>query len=289
MFRRNNLFVLPGAALLMSAVVSTAQSQVRLLSVEQTRPGQVIAHLQSSDATELAAGDLALRLDPETADVPATRLAPLAVEANQTALVVCVDRSGSMGSAGVNAVAAALRQTLVPLAGGSSLPVNVDIVSFATTYRHLTAGFTDDPKTIDAALAQLRVESGRAGKTHLDDAIVEGIGELRASTAPYRRLLVISDGNDEGSDTSETVLLAQATASPSITVDAVGFGTLATLASGSLAKVAGATEGLFVLADNQTDLTAAIARLMRAFVAGNRYDVEFDFPAATRRPVATAS
>jgi Mg-chelatase subunit ChlD len=271
-------------ALAVGAVVTCASafsyetsSPVRVLLVEQTRPGEVVVQLQSTDTAPLSAGQLSLHLAEQAAVISPSHFAQRAVTSEQAALLICIDRSGSMGVAGVNAVATALRRALVPVGGALRLPITVSLITFATTTQHITKGFTDDPAQIEAALANLRVESGRSGKTHLNDAIAGGVAELRANPAPFRRMLVISDGNDEGSEIDATVMMEHVKSARPIEIDAVALGKLAADASGSLMTVSGASGGEFAFVDTQEALTGVVALLARQFATGDRYEAVFNF------------
>ena len=264
-----------------------APGPVRILSTEQTRPGEVLVQLQSTEGVQLNSGELSLRFE-SGGSVGSSHFSLLPVTSEQAALLVCIDRSGSMGVAGVNAVVTALKRTLVPVGNSPRLPVTVSLITFATTVQHLTKGFTDDPAQIEASLDDVRVEPNRAGKTHLNDAIAGGISELRARPATFRRLLVISDGNDEGSQIDSTEMLERVKAASPISVDAVGLGQLAATASGSLTTVSGASGGEFVFVDTQAELSGAVAQLVREFAAGDHYEARFDFSPALDGHVASA-
>jgi hypothetical protein len=178
------------------------------------------------------------------------------------ALLLCIDRSGSMGAEAIGAMQQALRSTLVAADGQTELPFAVAIVAFGTRAEHLLS-LTRDPVQVAQAVARLDLERGREGRTRLYDAVAGGLAKLRAADAGWKRLLVVSDGNDEGSSMPQATLIARAAAQPSIPVDAVGFGALAASASGSLATLAGATEGgRFEIAATRAELAAALGRMV---------------------------
>jgi hypothetical protein len=265
-----------------------AHAQILLLDDAQTRPGLVTVQLQSADGSVVKPGDLSLKFANPPEQISASRLTVLPDEPTQTALMVCIDRSASMGAAGIEAVASALRQTLIP-SPGAGVPFNINIVTFSAATQHLTSGFTTDPAKTSAALSNLRLDSGKNVTTQLDDAIAGAIAELRASGATYRRLLVISGGANQGSDISESALLEQAAAAHSISVDTVGYGAQAAFSSGVLAKLSATSGGQFVMAENPQSLLLAIEKLVRDFADVHRYQAEFTYaPAAEGHASAAA-
>ena len=271
--------VVCGQAFSYEPAAPPAAAPFRVLSTEQTRPGEVIIHLQTAEAA-LSEGNLTLRLGKSGAALSPAHFASTPITADQAALLICIDRSGSMGVTGVNAVLTALRQTLVPQGDAARLPFLVNVLAFASDTQHLTKGFTADPAQIQAALQNVRVEPGRNGRTHLNDAIVGGLAELRPYSAQFRRLIVISDGNDEGSEVTSSAMLEQVSAANPIQVDAVALGRLAADAAGSLMLASGASGGEFSYVDTQPALTGAVAHLVRQFAAGDRYEARFDFAPA---------
>lgn len=261
-------------ALLCTAAMASWAGDLALVSVTQLRPGEVVARVSFAGAAPLRASELALRFDGSET-VPAAGLAAVPAA---SALLLCVDRSGSMGEAAVRSMQAALRASLAPREGADRLPFGVAIVAFGTRSSHLL-GLTDDASEVAAAVARISVERERDGKTKLNDAIAGGLAELRASPAPLKRLLVISDGNDEGSDISQAALVRRASMPPSIPIDAVGYGALAS-SSGSLATLAGATGGRFRIVNTQAQLAAAIGSMTREMASTAQFDVNFRYAVA---------
>jgi hypothetical protein len=258
-----------------------AHAEVRLLYASQTRPGEVVVHLQSDGALAASNEEFALSLRSAATPIRASYIKPVAAKPAESALLVCIDRSGSMGQAVIHAVITALRETLVAPPGAQTLPVTVGLISFATNTRHLTRGFTSDPSRVAEAIHALETDTSPNGKTRLNDTLAGALAQLRASNAPFRRLLVISDGSDEGSDIGEGVLIQEALRMRSVSIDAIGLGALATTGAGSLTKLAGATGGQFAFVDDQPALTGAIARFVRNFALGNRYELAFHYNPAS--------
>lgn len=261
-------------------MICDAHADIRLLNVEQERPGRLIVRIQSDDVTELHAGEFLLKLSTSIPAIPAGDLVPLQIASTDAELVIGIDRSGSMSANNVSAIVAALKRTLVAVPQTRRLPVNVSIMTFATTTQHLTKGFTDEPALVAYALSRVERDGARKGMTQLNDAVASALAELRATTAPYRRLLIISDGSDEGSRISESQVMEQAMAMQTVAVDAVALGERAAANSGSLAKISAATNGRFVHADSMSRLTQAVSGLVDQFANGHRYELGFGYTPA---------
>lgn len=271
------------------ALANVMAQAAELISVTQARPGEIVARVSIPSAATPPAEDFALQLDSETR-IPAVSVLSAADPA-RSALLICLDRSGSMGAAAVAAMRDALRTTLVPRAGESQLPLSVAIVAFGTRSSHLV-GLTSDPALIAEAAARLGVDKERDGKTRLYDAVAGGLAELRGFAAASKRLLVVSDGDDEGSALKQLELIdIIRSASPKIQVDAIGFGELAASASGSLSTLAGATGGRFAVArtHDERGLAVALGQMIRERLPDTQYDVSFNYvPAADGRKVEAA-
>ncbi len=281
--------LLPCVGLVLLA--SPAHAQLGIVSVTQAAPGEVVARVQidaaaaAQSATASAppsaaptADEFALQLGNDRL-VRAASVAAAATDPASTALVVCIDRSGSMGASALAAVQAALLQSLLPRPGAAALPFQVAVIAFATRSDHLGA-FTSDPKSLAGTIGNVTIDRGRDGKTRLYDAVAGGLAQLRASNASVKRLLVVSDGNDEDSAIGQSALVAQASALPAVPLDAVGYGALASTSSGSLSTLAGATRGSFAIAANKDELNAKVAAAIARLVAAETFDVGFRYAAA---------
>jgi Inner membrane component of T3SS, cytoplasmic domain/von Willebrand factor type A domain len=271
-------------------LASAAHAQLGIVSVTQAAPGEVVARVQiDAAAVSSAAPSAGASAAPSAADfslqlgngrsVQAARIAAAPADPAATALVVCIDRSGSMGAAALSAVQAALAQSLLPRPGTATLPFQVAVIAFATRSDHLSA-FTSDPKSVAGTIANVAIDRGRDGKTRLYDAVAGGLAQLRSTNASVKRLLVISDGNDEDSAITQAALVAQASALPAVPLDAVGFGALASKASGSLSTLAGATRGSFAIAANKDELNAKVAAAIARLVAAETFELGFRYAAA---------
>ncbi|HQY95175.1 FHA domain-containing protein, partial [Caldilinea sp.] len=151
-------------------------------------------------------------------------------------------------------------------------------------------GFTRNPADIATAVGRLTIDRERHGRTKLHDTLAGALAELRATDAVSKRLIVVSDGKDEGSDISQAALIDLAQADPSIVVNAVGFGALAESSSGPLATLAGATRGRFTIAASQATLASAIMQMIRQAVDMPQYDVTFKYaPDKDQREAVSAA
>ncbi|HWT38362.1 MAG TPA: FHA domain-containing protein, partial [Paraburkholderia sp.] len=100
---------------------------------------------------------------------------------------------------------------------------------------------------------------GADGKTLLYDAIVKAINRLREDPAVKSgRVLVISDGKDEGSSISLENLSGIAH-DRGFRIDSIGYGAAAPQSSSSLKTLSTATGGTFVLAETSGQLADAVS------------------------------
>ena len=264
---------------LMALGPTSALSQISLISAASEAPGKLVARLSVDGAAAPQAREFTLRLD-KSITLPASKVASVPAAAGSAALLICLDRSGSMGAPAIAAMHDVLVRMLVPREGEARLPLTVAIVAFGTRAIHLLA-LTSDPTLIAQALARLSVERERDGKTRLHDAIAGAAAELRAFDASWKRVLVVSDGNDEGSALSQATLIQRLQAAPAITVDAIGFGALAAAASGSLSTLAGVTGGRFAIASTRADLASTLGQMIRQSVPKPQFDVSFAYTPVT--------
>jgi hypothetical protein len=197
-------------------------------------------------------------------------------------VLLCVDYSGSIGPAALADMKFAL---VSALADGPKpeLAYQIALMGFGSQPRHLL-GFTSQAAQLAPAIARLRTENERAGKTRMLDAIAAGLAMLRAEGAGARRVIVVSDGKDEGSTISAEALGRLAQSPDPIPIDAIAYGPLAQGSSGPLASVAGGSGGRFIAAGNARQLTEALQRLTSDLAPAPAYQVAFEYtPAAGKR------
>jgi len=122
---------------------------------------------------------------------------------NAKSVVVAIDTSRSMGTAGLRNAAAAARIFV----HGKRPDDRVAVVSFGRRALKLS-DFTSSAADVDSVLSGLAID-GRSG-TALYDAIVESAGALRTSRFSGRVIILLTDGRDVSSNASLEAALAAA-------------------------------------------------------------------------------
>ena len=227
-------------------------------------------------------GDLRLRL-PDGSDIPASAIARSAGPGQDVWLALCLDHSGSMSSAFrdlQDGLAAAVRGAL----SSPDARLRIQTMAFASEVRRV-GGFSGNPEELAVLVAALPGETARDGRTRLYDAIAAALADLRsAPAAATRRLLVVSDGKDEGS-TAVPDDIARDAAALAVPLDAIAYGALAPDASAPLRALAQASHGQFVLARNPAELTLAMQNLL-GWPAPAQVDVVFRYAPAQGQTLA---
>ena len=261
---------------IIALVLPLVQAQPTWLSFRQLQPGEVTARLQTDAAHPPDASAVSLEIDGTR--IAAASLMPVAKLAPSTAMLICLDRSGSMSGAGIAAVRDALREALTPGVGESRLPILVAITAFGSQIEQLSP-FTDDPAVLTQAIARYANRPSGDSNTRLHDAVIAGLAQLRAKDFPVRRLMVITDGKDEGSGVRriEDVLQAVANERARITVDGIGFGPIAAKETGSIATIVGRSDGRFAFAYEASALRHALRDMVRETVQASPYDAVFHY------------
>ena len=165
--------------------------------------------------------------------------------------MLVIDSSGSMAEFGkLETAKSAANQYL----DGLPADVNAGLIAFADK-AEVKVGPTQDREKVRAAIAALEAE----GSTALNDAVVLGVNEL--GDGGSRNMVLLSDGADEGSETSAKSARKQLAAS-GVVLDAVSAG------QGSqqkeLAAFAKAGNGSLVTATDAAALTAAFESAARS-------------------------
>ncbi|MCC8400481.1 FHA domain-containing protein [Paraburkholderia sp. MMS20-SJTN17] len=272
-----------GASGLALALVTApaCAAPLQAVAVSQPEPGNVTLTVLAPGAAPVAD---AFTLQLPGADTAPTKVAAQSVEPASvlppdlaTAVLLCVDRSGSMHSA-VPAIKAALKDVLAR----PRPDLRIALMSFGSDTPAPTPFYSESAPILEAVDA-IRAEIGRDGKTRLYDALNIGMSTL--ANAPLRgpkRLVVITDGKDEGSQTRFDVLsvLMQRRGQP---MDAIAFGQSAQKTSSALATLANRSSGAFVLATSPTSLAEALRDDLGTAPA-SAYDVRFHYDAAPGLP-----
>ncbi|WP_187612849.1 FHA domain-containing protein [Paraburkholderia sp. 31.1] len=270
------------SGLALGLVTATAcGAPLQAVAVSQPEPGNVTVTVRAPGAVPSAD---AFTLQLPSADTAPTRVPAQSVEAANalppdlaTAVLLCVDRSGSMDSA-VPAIKAALKDVLAR----PRPDLRIALMSFGSDTPAPTPFYSESAPVIEAVDA-IRAETGRDGKTRLYDAL--NIGSSTLANLPLRgpkRLIVITDGKDEGSQTRSDVLsvLLQGRGLP---MDAIAFGQSAQKTSSGLATLANRSSGAFVLATSPSSLVEALRNDLGTAPAP-AYDVRFHYKAAPGMP-----
>lgn len=186
--------------------------------------------------------------------------------------VLLIDSSnsmkGSIGSAMAAARAFAARNPGQPLS-----------VVFFNARPTVALPLTTDGKKVAAVLAK----PPKLGEgTHINDALVAAVAQVRGSALGAARIVLLSDGDDVGSTTSLDSALAQLDAQK-IRVFTVGIES-PDFQSGDLEKIADQTGGTYAAATSPESLTKIYDEL--GFQLGNEYLLRYRSGAEPDQPVA---
>jgi hypothetical protein len=262
-------------AVVLFAVAGIAgANELELVSVRETGPGGVIARisLHGSGVPDKAA--LRLMFADKRA-FPAVDVTPVAATPSDTQIAVLVDRSGSMKQGAIKE----LKDSLKRVAATANLQRKLTLIAFGTRTSTLSA-LSDDPAQFVHAVDAFKRDAAPDGRTVLYEAISGALMSLNASRiAGPKRVVVITDGKDEGSRVREEDIVHQAKAF-AIPVNTIGFGDLTAASSDSLKLLADVTAGEFVVAGNARELSDALERLLRPASADPAFDVAFRYPPA---------
>jgi uncharacterized protein YegL len=194
--------------------------------------------------------DLRLLEDGASTDPPA-EIKALSDTKIGTATVVALDVSGSMRGRPIEAI----RRALAGFAARARPWDKIAVLTFADDV------LTDLPFDADrSALATvLQSVHTRCCNTHLYDALSESVDLLNASgIPPVHRVIVISDGKDEGSRTSSDEVVKRAK-DAHIAIDAIGLSRIDAVYLQSLKTIASRTGGFFRRADSDVALERLVA------------------------------
>ena len=204
---------------------------------------------------------------------PVTNLSVLSsASAQGIGTVLMIDASnsmkGSIGSAMAAARAFAARNPGQPLS-----------VVFFNARPRVALPLTTNQKQIQAVLAK---SPKLAEGTHINDALVAAVAQVRGSALGAARIVLLSDGDDVGSATSLDAALAQLDAQK-IRVFTVGIES-PDFQSGDLEKIADTTGGTYAAASSPEALTKIYDEL--GFQLGNEYLLRYRSTAQPDQPVA---
>lgn len=177
---------------------------------------------------------------------------------------LCIDVSGTMAGAPLQDTKQALHTFL-----HDRRALRVALMTFGTTINpQLDFQASRDALTLTRALDSLKAERGKS-ETRLYQAVHEALDyyaaeEMKSDSLPKRkRILVISDGKDEGSSVGAEGVIKRSNTLV-IPIDAVGRGKIPDQYVESLHHLAESTGGRFVHAQHEVvSLTDALIRLYR--------------------------
>jgi len=178
------------------------------------------------------------------AGIPASQVRSLEESGHGMAASIALDASGSMKGGPLNAVRTGLTK-FVTQAGPQD---RVAIQTFADESRW-DVNWGDSPDQIRTAIQHL---ASRGSQTVLWDALLEALAKF-PDTPLARRLIVISDGHDEGSRHSLQEVIAEAIRLH-IPVDGIGITRDKRIYLDNLANLAARTGGQFRVARNEAEL-----------------------------------
>jgi hypothetical protein len=278
------LRMLPIIAFACATLLARAD-QFDVVSAQQTSPGNVSATVTLGGPGRLQRNELSLELDG-SGPVPASEIAASSAANSPSWLVLCLDRSGSVGSVAFDDLKSALNAALTAQ-GSPELGFKIAVIGFGTrTVQAL--GFSSQTAQVTSAIDRLKIEPG--GKTKLHDTIASGLATLRAEGDGRKRLMVASDGKDVGSTLSAKRLVELAQQAPAIPIDALSVGALGPRESDSLSLLAGATGGRFIQVTDPGQLRPAVQALLAGNAPAPLFNVAFSYPASTEdRQAETAT
>ncbi len=201
------------------------------------------------DTDELAPENFTLSVDGGV-PVTATGVTPLESAGYGVAVSVSLDVSGSMKGGPLNAV----RSGLVKFVNEAGPEDKVAIQTIADDGRW-EATWEDSRDQVRAALSHL---AARGSLTRLWDSLLEAIDHFEPAPLAHR-MIVISDGHDEGSTHSLQEVIAAAQAH-GIVVDAIGVTRSAPKYLETLSQLAAQTGGQFRQARQTRDLQQLVSQ-----------------------------
>jgi hypothetical protein len=189
--------------------------------------------------------------------VKAKEVKTLSATALETSAILALDQSGSMGVGHLKEV----REALTRVLSRPTAQLMLALWAFDTEVKKLH-GFSSNAPELAKSVGEIGFRSSRDGKTKLYDAIALGLSELRNHEVKGpKRLILITDGTDDGSSVTDQVVIKEAIAK-GVTIDAIGFGNVSPSASDLLGRLAKNTGGHFVLAKGSAQLSSELQKLL---------------------------
>ena len=198
-------------------------------------------------------------------------------------VILCIDKSGSMRAPAMGAIKQGVRQ----LFQNPPPKVDVAMIGFGSTTKSLANFGT--PAAQQADLVQGIQLEGRDSKTALYEAVQGAIAQLKPRTG-LKRIIVITDGEDEGSAVTLDQVIKTGSAA-GIGVDVISTGPFSARGEPAMERLSGGTQGVLVKVPNGTSVGPALEDLVdRARKMGGTFQVAFQYkPAANQPPLEEAT
>jgi pSer/pThr/pTyr-binding forkhead associated (FHA) protein len=266
---------------LMAVVIMLTTSQLsyatklQVLSAQENPAGAVTVTLAIFAGVVPKASDVQLRFGEKTV-IKAEEVKAVAPDVLQTSIIIAVDQSGSMGAGQIKDI----RDAAMRVLSQPAPRVNVALWTFDTDVKELHE-FSPNPAELTKSVSQIGLQSLRDGKTKLYDSIALALSRLRNyEVQGPKRLILITDGKDDGSSINDQVVIKEANAK-GVTIDAIGYGNVSSAGSDLLGRLAKNTAGHYVPAEGSKQLFTELQKLLslpppRAFDVLFRYQVSDD-------------
>ncbi|HET7062586.1 MAG TPA: FHA domain-containing protein [Nitrosospira sp.] len=248
--------------------------QLQLMSVKETSPGAVTATVGVRTGGTPNASDFQLLLDGKN-EIKAGEVKPASSSLLETSVILCVDQSGSMGPARIKQLQDAIRSALVKPEGGR---LSLALWAFDSDVTKLH-DFSENAEELSKAAGKIGLRSARDNQTKLYEAIALGLSELRnyPKNGP-KRLILMTDGKDDGSSITEQVVVNEANAQ-SVIIDAIGFGNVSDHDANLLARLAKSAGGYFTRVNSADQLSRELQKLL-SLPPPRVFDVNFHYKAS---------
>ncbi len=257
--------------------IPTYSDSMSIISVEESSPGEtsIILELDGNNAPH---ADNFLLQFPDDRNVIATDVEKVLPAGNDSWIVICLDKSGSMGAL-FTEVQNALKNA-VQITRPRQM---VELLTFGTV-SSTPVPFTDNAFELTQVISTLSLETARGGSTVLFESIDTALSHLEEKnngTYSTGRIILISDGKDEGSSNNLEAVINRAR-SIAVEIDVVGYGNDAQVSSsfGVLRDLPRATGGSLVLPSNKQDLENELTSLLDASAPNPVWQVSFDYEVA---------
>jgi hypothetical protein len=257
---------------------------LQLMSAKEATPGAVTATVGVHVAGTPKPSEFLLRFD-QTNAFQAREVKQASSSALETSVILCIDQSGSMGYGGVKQVQEAIRSSVTKKLGDGRL--NVALWAFDTDVTKLR-GFSTNMEELSKTAGEIGIRAARDNKTKLYEAIELALAELRnyPKVGP-KRLILVTDGKDDGSSITEQVVVNEANAQ-SVIIDAIGFGKISDQDANLLARLAKSTDGYFIRATSSDELSRELRKLL-SLPPPRVFEVNFQYSASASSPKSSTA